>query len=100
MSTTKKTAVEVKGPEVHDNSVSAATAFVYLLDPPMETAFGTTEYVRVSAASVMFSGPETYIFASDADGEVTDWAELDGSYRGGLDHEEALRVAGYKVVSS
>lgn len=57
----------------------------------------TTEYVWVSAADVPFSGPETYIFPSTDTGEVTDWGELDGSYRGGLDHEEALRGAGYEV---
>lgn len=78
-------------------------AAVYRLDPPLDITdwddkvTGTTEHVWVSAAEVMFSGPETYIFACDADGEVTDWGELTGSYRGGLDHAEALRGAGYEV---
>lgn len=58
----------------------------------------STEYVWVSAANVMFSGPETYIFPCDADGEVTDWGELPGSYKGGLDHEEALAEAGYEIM--
>lgn len=71
---------------------------VYRLDPPMDLYDGgTSEHVWVSAASVAYSGPETYIFASDAEGNVTDWCEQSGSYRGGLDHAEALRGAGYEV---
>ena len=59
----------------------------------------TTEYVAVSAIIDQFSGPETCIFPCDAEGEVQDWAELDGSYRGDLDHEAALRNGGYKIVT-
>lgn len=58
------------------------------------------EYVVVSASNVPFSGPETYIFAADEDGKIVRWTELDGSFRGELDHEKALRGAGYEVVSS
>jgi hypothetical protein len=81
-------------------------ASLYRVDPPMtygdlcdEEDKGTTEFVIVSAVNVPFSGPETYIFPADSDGEVVDWLELDGSYRGGLDHEAALRGAGYEVLS-
>lgn len=72
---------------------------VYRLDPPMETyEGGTTEHVWVSAVVVGYGqGPETYIFPCDEDGEVTNWGEQRGSYKGGLDHEEALRGAGYEV---
>jgi hypothetical protein len=78
---------------------------VYRLDPPMEikdwrnNVTGATEYVWVSAVVAMFSGAETYIFPCDADGHVTDWGELGGSFRGDLDHEEALNGAGYEVAS-
>ena len=81
---------------------------VYRVDPPMAVhdwddngneMQRATEYVWVSAADVPYSGPETYIFACDASGEVTDWGELEGSYRGGLSHEAALRNAGYEVRS-
>lgn len=81
---------------------------VYRLDPPMierdydGAITATHEYVWVSATSAMssFGGrPETYIFGSDADGEVTSWGELEGSFQGGLDHEEALRGAGYTVTT-
>jgi len=56
---------------------------------------GHTEYVMISAATVMFSGPETFIFPTDKEGNVIDWGEMEGSYRGGLDHEEAIRQAGW-----
>jgi hypothetical protein len=56
------------------------------------------EFVVVSATVVMYTGPETYIFASDADGRVEDFMELDGSYRGGLSHAKALKGAGYGIV--
>lgn len=60
---------------------------------------GDTEYVAVSAVNVEYSGPETYIFPADEQGEILSWGELAGSYRGGLDHAKALRRAGYTVNS-
>lgn len=57
-----------------------------------------TEYVVVSATIAPYSGAETYIFAASESGEIQNWMELDGSYRGGLDHAEALRGAGYEVA--
>lgn len=57
------------------------------------------EHVVVSATVVPYSGPETYIFGADSAGKIIDWAELSGSYRGGLDHAEALRGAGYEVTA-
>lgn len=57
-------------------------------------------HVVVSATVVPFGGgPETYIFPADENGKVTDWGELDGSYKGGLDHATALLNAGYEVVA-
>ena len=58
------------------------------------------DYVVVSAADVMFSGPETYIFPADEHGEIVSWRELDGSFKGGLDHIAALARAGYEVTSN
>ena len=57
-----------------------------------------TSHVIVSAVIAPFTGPETYIFPADESGAVLNWAELDGSYRGGLSHETALRYAGFEVV--
>lgn len=59
---------------------------------------GTTKFVVVSATNVLFSGFETYIFPANEDGNVTDWGELSGSYRGGLDHDVALNGLGFKPV--
>lgn len=69
-------------------------AKMYKLDPPLDG----NEFVAVSATVSPFSGPETYIFPCDKNGEVTDWGELGGSYRGGLNHEEAIRGAGYGII--
>lgn len=82
-------------------------ARVFECEPPMpgndwdNDAKGPFQYVIVSATNVMFFGPETYIFPAKKSGdvfEVEDFGELDGSYRGGLSHEEALNNAGYEIV--
>ena len=49
-----------------------------------------TTYVIVSATIAPFTGAETYVFPADKDGEILGWSELAGSYRGGLDHQQAL----------
>lgn len=89
-------------------SRTGAVQQVYSLLVPME---GYKEYddegnafvrkhhmVVLSQACVPFSGWETYIFPVDENGEVTDWAELPGSYRGYIRHEELLSSLGYTVV--
>lgn len=48
------------------------------------------EYVVTSAIVAMYSGPETYVFRADADGQVASCLKLDGSYRGDLDHQRAI----------
>jgi hypothetical protein len=73
-------------------------ANLYRLSEALESWEGNKyEYVVVSAVDVPFSGPETYIFGADENGGITDWMELPGSFRGDLDHEEALKGAGYTV---
>lgn len=73
---------------------------LYRVDPPVSYGWPhgdtTTDHVLVSAADT-YTGPETYMFPADAGGNVLDWMELDGSFRGELDHERALRNAGYEV---
>ncbi len=77
---------------------------LYRLSDPLRKSFfdesdseiGAQEFVIVSAATVL-GEPETYIFAASEDGAVTNWGELPGSFKGALDHEEALRGAGYVV---
>lgn len=65
------------------------------------------EYVVVSAmdlsllsgedATTVVGSLETYIFPADKDGNVLEWIELNGSFKGELNHERALREAGYEV---
>ena len=69
-------------------------AALYKLSEPLE---GNT-YVIVSAVTA-YSGLETYIFPASDDGKVIDWRELEGSFRGDLNHSEALEGAGYKVAA-
>ncbi len=66
---------------------------LYYLEPPL----AGNNYVIVSGANVMFSGPETYIFPATPEGEFINMEELDGSYRGGIDHYKALVGAGYSL---
>ena len=83
--------------------VSTPTGFngdarLYKVAPPMEYGDGlTTEFVIVSASNVPWSGPETYIFPADDEGKILNWGELEGSFKGELNHETALEYAGYEV---
>lgn len=54
------------------------------------------DHVVTSAVSA-YSGPETYVFPANSDGEIVDWGELDGSFRGSFDHEKA--IAGFVAAS-
>ena len=67
------------------NSSSGATRKLWRISHA-----GEVQYVITSAVSVAFTGPETYVFAATEDGEVSDWLELDGSFRGAFDHERAI----------
>lgn len=85
-----KTATLIK----EQTSGSGAHQGVYKLSEPLAGA----SIVVVSAVLAIPSGSETYIFAGDKNGTITGWTELEGSYRGGLSHTEALKGAGYTVV--
>lgn len=78
-------------------------ARLFRLSPPLRNTdyddkTSQYEYVVVSATHAPYSGPETYIFPADSEGNVTSWSELEGSYRGGLSHVEALSRAGYQIA--
>lgn len=77
-------------------------AAVFRLSEPIKYKNKTTEYVWVSAVPYVgsFEGPETYIFPSDAEGEVLDWLELDGSFRGEMNIEKALAGLGFPVLGA
>ncbi|QDF14235.1 hypothetical protein SEA_IAMGROOT_62 [Microbacterium phage IAmGroot] len=54
-------------------------------------------YVVVSGVVAFDTGPETYIFPADEHGNVVSWGELAGSFKGDIDHERALRDAGFTI---
>ena len=62
-------------------------------EPPLDG----NEYIITSASDVMFTGAETYIFPADKDGNITDWCELRGSYRGELNHKRCFSNIGYCI---
>ena len=81
---------------------------VYKLSPPITTTIFdvdgndmllVVEYVVVTGNTLHYTGPETYILPSTAEGKITSWMELRGSFQGRIDHKEALRRAGYTLVS-
>jgi len=51
--------------------------------------------IVVSAANVPDSGPETYIFPSNLKGNIFNYIEMNGSFRGSLDFNKALSNGGY-----
>ncbi len=83
---------------IKDMASRTATQKLYRMDPPHEGH----EYVAASGVQSAFDTmmPETYLFGADADGKITSYSELDGSFRGSVDHEEAIREAGYKVSNA
>lgn len=66
----------------------------------MKPKFKGHKYVVVSAILCPFDTlrSETYIFPADRDGNITDWGQLPGSFRGEMNHAKALDGAGYEIV--
>ena len=80
---------------------------LYKVDPPAkydvyepDRVERETQYVVVSAIISRDAGAETYIFPADEGGNILNWCGLEGSFRGYMDHERALRGAGYTVISN
>jgi hypothetical protein len=69
---------------------------LYRCNPPLDGH----EYVIVSGADAFGQGEETYIFPATKKGVVSNWGELHGSYKGSINHEQALKNAGYKIKKS
>ena len=87
----------MKNAHVLSRSITDVGAVQFLVHVP-DLYLGEYEYVVVSAVSVPHSGPETYLFPSDQDGDITDWGELPGSQRGTLDTGRVLLDAGLRVT--
>ena len=88
-----KTAVLLKEFNTMTGMGMQAMQKLYRLTPSL----AGNKYVLVSAAYTWDHGNETYIFGANSKGNVTNWNELKGSYKGGLDHTEALNRAGYVI---
>lgn len=72
---------------------------LYALDPPLKDwNDNEVRHVVVSATFVTGFGCETYIFGSDETAENINYCELNGSFKGRVDHAQALRNAGYTIV--
>lgn len=56
-----------------------------------------TNHIIVSSVVAEYSGPETYIFPADEEGNALNFLELSGSFRGELDHIKAITDAGYSL---
>lgn len=88
---TKKRSVVKTATLVKDNLPGwLGHAALYRVSPKLS---GNT-FVIVSSVS----GPETYIFPATKHGEVKDWGELEGSFRGQHNHARALGGAGYVIA--
>jgi len=80
-------------------------AWLFHMEPPHEGH----EYVVVSAIALKPTSitgidnipglldSETYIFGANAEGEVVDWSDLPGSFKGAMDIPQALLNAGYVI---
>jgi hypothetical protein len=81
-------------------------AALYRCDPPMSDDYGyddehkptTYEYVIASTANVL-GETETYLFGANADGSITNWAELPGSAKHTRSHAEVFGNRGYVAAS-
>ena len=73
------------------------TASLYRLDPPMRYPHATYGHVIVLAQDDQY-GPRTLVYGANAAGEIVSLGDVRGSYDGGMDHQEALRRAGYEVA--
>jgi hypothetical protein len=62
-----------------------------LSEPVNHEGASVFTYVITSAATVIYSGPETCVFPANKNGEFLDMLELPGSYRGGLNHKKAIK---------
>lgn len=82
---------------IEDNSEQ--TKELFRCYPPMPYVLDGVnhycKYVIVSAVDRYVC--ETYIFRSDEDGNVVDWGELEGSFQGEKNVDQALANAGYLI---
>ena len=74
-------------------------ARLFAVNPPVKYDDKETSFVIVSGVYVI-GKPETYIFPADESGECLSFVEMDGSFKGAIDHEKALQNAGYGAANA
>ena len=94
-----KTATFIKNVNHNQQLFKLSESIPYDFDYETDKYKSETNYIITSAVVALVSGPETYIFPAGENGEILDWGELEGSYRGGLDHRQALENGGWDVVN-
>ena len=63
--------------------------------------FETIRFIRCSAVDEPgLQILETYLFEADAEGNVLNWTEMDGSVQGYADVDRCMREAGFEVVEA
>ena len=73
-------------------------ARLYRLSESIDVNGSPCNHVVVSGVDVPLSGPETYIFPHDG-GEgsaLIEYLEIEGSFKGAIDHGRALRGLGFE----
>jgi hypothetical protein len=95
-----KTATRIK--DVSENL--RGKGYLYLLSEPLtsqdeqDKPVEVFEHIIGSAVIVPMCGPETYLFPATPAGTILDLAELNGSFRGGLNTDKAMKNAGYEIL--
>lgn len=63
---------------------------------PTETSFIVSSWCNIET-EIAQGCPETYLFAANEDGEVIDWCEMEGSFKGAYNHEEAMNNSNFPL---
>lgn len=74
-----------------------SAAGLYRFDPPLRDDDDREVPLAVISATELYGDVETFIFASNERGEVSDWRELSGSQRGVYSAAAVLAELGYSV---
>lgn len=90
------TAYRLKIPASVCGTPFGPSAAVYVLEPPLLHDYGVTSHVIVVSPP---KGGLTDVFPCTTEGLMADWAPINGSFRGRVDHAHALRALGYEVVT-
>lgn len=75
----------------------AGHAALYQVNPPLKRYDNTPHEYVIASASSRF-GDETYLFPSNASGDVTSWREMPGSQEHTLSHTKIFTDLDYEII--